>query len=159
MSRYLDDAINTLLNLIWASKVYKELDSCDIYLRSTCQKHLFAERRLSVLKRKITKYKKGREVKQYNEFPTITYPSALPIEMEFDHCILSLRSCLEHLAQLINALVPLGLSPRQTQGKVSVSLKSVIDTIRNNEQFNRNIHLAGLSSFLESEVKQNWSQK
>lgn len=148
MSQALGDIINTLLEQIWGSKEGAECDSCVIYLRSTCQKHLFAEERLKSLTKEIERYI---QTVQDNQVP-----SSLNIEMEFDHCVLSLRSCLEHLAQLINAVIPLNLSPKATKGQTHVTLKNVIEEIRKNEILKNNEYLLSLSSYLNSETEKDW---
>jgi len=136
-----------------ANKEGVDCDLCLIYLRSTAQKHLFAEKRLKSLNRKIAGYRQKCEVNQYGG---ITWPVTLYIEMDFDHCVLSLRSSLEHLAQLINAIVPLNLAPKRTKGKTHVTLDKVIEEINGNDQLRSNEYLSSLSSFLKSEMEENW---
>lgn len=154
MSRGLDNIINDLLVLIWNKKEGINRDSCMIYLRSICQKHLFAERRLATLQRKITNYKQKVEAKQHDG--GITYPAMLNIEMDFDHCIVSLRSSLEHLAQLINAIVALGLSPKIIKGQTHVTLQNVAHEIENIGLSKSIMCLHKLSSFLKCEMNKEW---
>ena len=75
----------------------------------------------------------------------VSYPqNVLSIEMDFDHCILSLRSSLEHLAQLLNATIPLNLLPKGNASE-SVNLRRVIDAIANNQQLKNIQYLNELS--------------
>lgn len=148
MSQDLDDIINALLSQIWDSKEGNERYLCEIYLQSTCQKHLFAEKRLESLVKHIEDY-----TQRYKENEVL---DRLSIEMDFDHCVLSLRSSLEHLAQLINAIIPLNLSPKVTKGQISVSLKSIIEEMRKNELLKSNENVLNLSSYLQSEIEKDW---
>ena len=141
MSQDLGDIINDLLGKILANKRGVECDLCVIYLRSTAQKHLFAEERLKALNRKIAGYRKKCEVNQYGG---ITWPATLYIEMDFDHCVLSLRSSLEHLAQLINTIVSLNLVAKRTKGEAHVTLGRVIKKIKENDLLRSNEHLSSL---------------
>ena len=156
MSQNLDNPINILLEQILGSKEGDDRDLCVIYLRSTCQKHLFAEKRLKSLRKRIAEYKRNRRVKQYDTFTVTTWPVTLYIEMDFDHCVLSLRSSLDHLAQLINAIIPLKLSSRVTRGETHVTLKNVIGEIRKNNLLKNNECLSNLSSCLNSEMEKDW---
>jgi len=145
MSEKLDDIVNDLVyQVISATGSYE-------YLDSTCQKHLFAERRLITLKRKITNYK--RRIGFRNSITS--FPDTLSIEMDFDHCISSLRSSLEHLAQLINSVVQLDLKSTG-YGKDTVSLQNVINTIDDKLDFKNNQNLSELSRFLENEINKDW---
>lgn len=145
MSEDLDDIINTLLEQIWDIKQGHDRDACQIYLRSTCQKLLFAEKRIESLNSEVERYIQTLRNKQI--------ASTLNIEMEFDHCVLSLRSCLEHLAQLINAIIPLNLAPRITKGKKPVTLSNVIDELPRNKLSKNSECLLKLSSYLRNEVE------
>jgi len=68
---------------------------------------------------------------------------------------LSLRSSLEHLAQLINAIIPLNLSPKGKASE-SVNLKRVICLIANNPSMKSISCLDKLSLNLEKEMQSNW---
>ena len=148
MSRDLDYPINILLEKIYERKHGADRDLCEIYLRSTCQKHLFAENRLRSLTKEVEGYIQTVKDNQV--------PGPLNIEMDFDHCVLSLRSSLEHLAQLINAIIPLNLSPKATKGETHVTLKNVIEEIRENDPLKNNECLSNLSSYLNSEMEKDW---
>ncbi len=141
------------LNDITSDLVYQVFSATDTYdyLDSTCQKHLFAERRLITLKRKITEYKKRIEYRN----GITSFPSPLSIEMDLDHCISSLRSSLEHLAQLINSVVQLGLQSTG-YGIDTVSLQNIVNAIDDNSKFKNNPYLSKLSSFLRNEMGQDW---
>ena len=155
MRQNLDDIIYTLMAQIWDSKKGIDRQWCVIYLRSTFQKYLFAERRLKRLTEEIEGYiqtvQDDIQTTQYNQVP-----SSLNIEMDFDHCVLSLRSSLEHLAQLINVIIPLNLSPKATKGETHVTLKNVIGEIRRNDLLKSNECLSNLSSYLSSEMEKDW---
>ena len=145
MSERLDDIVSDLVcQVISATGTYE-------YLDSTCQKHLFAERRLSTLKRKITNYKRRIEYRN----GITSFPDTLSVEMDLDHCISSLRSSLEHLAQLINSVVRLGLQSTG-YGKDTVSLQNVINAIDGSPKFKNNPNLSKLSSFLRNEMGKDW---
>lgn len=145
MSKKLDDIINDLLSpVVSATGTYE-------YLDSICQKHLFAKKRLISLKRKITNYKKRIEYRKY----ITSFPDTTSIEMDLDHCISSLRSSLEHLAQLINSVAHLGLKPTGYD-KDSVSLRNVINAIDCNTKHKNNQNLSKLSSFLRNEMNKDW---
>lgn len=149
MSKRLDDISSSLPYQV--IQVINETGSIH-YLDSIGQKHLFAERRLITLKQKIIRYKKKME---YSDGMPSSFPSALSIEMDFDHCILSLRSSLEHLAQLINSVAKLGLLPTG-DSRNAVSLKNVTKKIDNNPEFKNNDHLFQLSVFLNEEMGEDW---
>ena len=145
MSKRLDDIVSDLLyQVIRATGTYD-------YLDSACSKQLYAERRLITLKRKITNYKSKIE---YRNGTTI-FADTTSIEMDLDHCILSLRSSLEHLAQLINSVAQLGLQPTGL-GKDTVSLRNVVNTINDSPKFKNNQYLSKLSSFLGNEMDKDW---
>ncbi len=145
MSKRLDDIHSDLIyQVIRATGTYDYSDSAG-------QKHLFAERRLITLKGKIAKYKRRIE---YGNGPT-SFPSPLSVEMDFDHCILSLRSSLEHLAQLINSAVKLNLQPTGL-GRDTVSLQNIVNAIDDSSKFKNNQYLSKLSSFLRNEMNKDW---
>lgn len=148
MSQDLDDIINDLWTLIVHNREGADRYSCGIYLRSTCQKHLFAESRLESLAKYIEEYTQ--------KWKSNEVLDRLYIEMDFDHCILSLRSSLGHLAQLINAIIPLNLSPKVIKGETHVTLKNVIEKIEQNDLLKNNKCLTNLSSYLNSEMEKNW---
>lgn len=156
MSQEFDDIINTLLSQIWDITEVGTRHLCELYLRSSCQKLLFAETRLRSLRGKVAYHKRGRKVVHREGYYEVNYPqNVLSIEMDFDHCILSLRSSLEHLAQLVNAIVPLNLLPK---GKVSesVNLRRVIGTIADTQQLKNIQYLSELSSKLRRVSESNW---
>jgi bacterioferritin (cytochrome b1) len=148
MSQDLDNIINTLWDQIRGIKKGDDCDLCEIYLRSTCQKHLFAEERLKSLTKEIERF--IQTVRDKQEL------SSFNIEMDFDHCVLSLRSSLEHLAQLINAIIPLNLSPKFTRDETLVTLSNVTDEIKNNDLSKNNKCLCNLSSYLKLEMEKDW---
>ncbi|HEY78712.1 MAG TPA: hypothetical protein G4O09_06330 [Dehalococcoidia bacterium] len=126
---------------------------CEIYLASATQKHLFAERRLRSLRGKITEYKrKSSRIDEHTR--SRNYPNRLPIEMDFDHCILSLRSSLEHLAQLVNAVICLGIPA--TGYHESVSLQRVISKLDKETLVQGYSCLSNLSLYLSKVKNSNW---
>jgi len=156
MSQDFNDIINTLWSQIWGSMEVDARHLCELYLRSACQKLLFAETRLRSLRGKIAYHKRRRTIVQREGYYEVNYPeNKLSIEMDFDHCILSLRSSLEHLAQLVNAVIPLNLSPKGKASE-SVSLKKVIEAIVENESLKSIPYLSKLSSYLQEEMESDW---
>lgn len=147
MSKRLDDAEYDLL-----SQLTPGSDDYD-YFNSANLKYRYAEKRLISLRRKITNYKERVEVRYGGS--VIMFPDPLPIEMDLDHCITSLRSSMEHLAQLINSVVKLGLKP-VGYGKDIVSPQNVIDAINNSLKSKKDQYLSKLSSFLGNEIHKDW---
>ena len=151
-SQDFDDIINTLLSQIWSLKERDARYLCELYLRSACQKHLFAETRLKNLRSKIAYRKRRYTIVKHEGYVEARYPqNTLSIEMDFDHCILSLRSSLEHLAQLVNALIPLNLPPKG-KTRESVNLKRVIDILHNTPSLRSIPSLDELSTNLRIET-------
>ena len=145
MSKRLDDIVGDLAyQVIRATGTYE-------YLDSICLKYSFAERRLITLKRKITSYKRKIE---YRNNITV-FPDTSSVEMDLDHCILSMRSSLEHLAQLINSVVPLGLQSTG-YGRNTVSLQNIINAIDGSPKFKNNPNLSELSSLLKNAMGKHW---
>ena len=145
MSKRLDDIVNDLLYQVFSATGTYE------YLDSVCQKHLFAEERLTTLKRKITNYKRRIEYRNY----ITSFPDTTSIEMDLDHCISSLRSSLEHLSQLINSVAQLDLQPTGYD-KDAVSLRNVIKAIDCKPKFKNNQNLSKLSLLLRNEMGKDW---
>ena len=145
MSQEFDDIINDLLTEIWSKKEKGIISGeCEIYLRSACQKHLFAEKRAEAIKKDISDYKSDQKVRDSI--------GTLQIEMDFDHCIISLRSSVEHLAQLINAIVGIGLSPTRQHGSNTVNLYKVKDALLKKDDAN----LRALGDLLKNLSDQDW---
>jgi hypothetical protein len=147
MSKRLDDINDELLcQIIRATGDYD-------YLRSATLKYLYAEKRLVSLGRKIADYKRRVEFRN----GITMFPSTLSIEMDLDHCIASLRSSLEHLAQLINCVVKLGLQPTgHVKDKKTVSLPNVVEAIRDRLKSENNQYLSDLSELLSGEKDKDW---
>jgi len=145
MSQEFSDTINDLLTEIWSKKEEGIIShECEIYLRSACQKQLFAEKRAEAIKKDIIDYQSDQKVRDSI--------GTLQIEMDFDHCIISLRSSIEHLAQLINAIVGMGLSPTRKQGSNTVDLYKVRDALLKSTDAN----LSGLGGLLKDLTDQDW---
>ena len=154
--RDFSDIINVLWSQIMGCMEVEELSTCLIYLESACQKHLFAEKRLNSIKSKIQYRKCNYSVVKKDGYNLINLPqNRFSISMDFDHCILSLRSSLEHLAQLFNASIPLGL-PSRGRISESASLENVIKTTNTVGSFKSNTHLSELLRFLQAEINKDW---
>lgn len=151
MSGRLDEAEYDLL-----SQLTPGSDDYD-YLNSASLKYRYAERRLNSLRRKITNYKKRVKVRAGGS--VIMFPDTLPIEMDLDHCIASLRSSMEHLAQLINSVVKLGLKPMRNGKGILVSPQNVVNAMNGNPELRKDQHLSKLSSFLGSEIHKGWHKE
>ena len=148
MSKRLDDILSYL--------VYQTVGVGEIgyneYLDSASQKYLFAEKRLITLKEK--EKRNQRKIGYWGSTPG-SFPSPLSVEMDLDHCIISLRSSLEHLAQLINSVVKLGLQPTG-RGEGTVELQRVVNKIGGSSKFTDNPYLSELSYFLRNEMDKDW---
>lgn len=147
MSRRLCNAEFDLL-----SKLTPATDDYD-YLNSASLKYRYAKQRLISIRRKITNYKKRVETR--NGGSIIMFPDPIYIEMDLDHCVTSLRSSIEHLAQLINSVVELGLTP-VGHGQGIVSPQGVVDAMNCSPKVKKDRHLSSLSSFLRNEIDQDW---
>jgi len=147
MSKRLEDAEYDLL-----SELTPHSDDYD-YLASASLKYRYAEKRLISLRRKITNYKKRVEIRYGGSL--IMFPDTSPIEMDLDHCITSLRSSIEHLAQLINSVVKLRLKP-VGYGKGIVSFQNVVDAMNGCPNLKKDQYLSKLSSFLGNKIQQDW---
>lgn len=146
MSKRLDDIVYDLIPRVFdATGDYKHLDSI-------CLKYIFAEKRLITLKRKIKNYKRRIEYRN----GIIRFPDTSSIEMDLDHCISSLRSSLEHLAQLINFVLQLGLQPTRHGKDTVVSLLNVVNAIDDSCKSKDNQYLSKLSCFLRNEMDKEW---
>jgi hypothetical protein len=115
MSNTFGNSINDLWSLI------RHDNTCEIYLRSAAQKHLFAEKRAEQLHSDITEFKASTSIRE-----TI---GTLHIEMNFEHGVSSLRSSIEHLAQLINGVANLGLAQTRRQGSNIIDIYKVRDIL------------------------------
>ena len=148
MSQLLDNIVNSLLERILIVLDSDDGESCAYYLRSTCKKLLFAEERLKCLVKHIEEYRQKFERREILD--------RLFIEMDFDHLIQSLRSSLEHLAQSINAVIPLTLANAVTPIRAIINLKSVVVELKRYNQLQENTHLAELCSYLDKRVVEDW---
>lgn len=133
-----DDAINDLWTLV------AKASDAEIYLRSACQKLLFAQTRQKSLCKNIQNFKANKTTRE-----TI---GTLNIEMDFDHCINSLRSSIEHLAQLINSITCLGLSPNRKLGKDEVTIYKVKEKLLGSVS----LELQELGKLLEKVIAEDW---
>lgn len=125
----------------------------EIYLRSVNQKRLFAKKRRAYLKRAIAKYSQKEEVSVEGDYTvTVRRATSFAMEIEFDHCIVSLRSCIEHLLQLINHVASLGLVPTSYNRSDRVDIDNVIHRSKscNSAVLNR------LGNYLDKEKQEAW---
>ncbi len=157
MSQKFSEIINVLLSQIFDITDVDTRQLSRLYLGSSYKKLLFAKRRLKSLRSRIAYLSRGYMVELPGGDAQVKFPqSALSIEMDFDHCILSLRSSLEHLAQLVNVIVPLGLKPTRGKNRETVSFDAVINAIVRSHELESVEYLKELSLNLQSEIKDNW---
>lgn len=124
-----------------------------IYLRSINQKRLFARKRTTYIKRAIAKYSQKEKVSVKGDYTLIVRrATSFAIEIEFDHCIVSLRSCIEHLLQLINHVTSLNLVPTSYDRSDRVDFDNVVHRLKscNNAVLNR------LGNYLDKEKQKDW---
>jgi hypothetical protein len=138
MSTEFDDAINDLWSLI------QKNDDAVNYLRSASGKLLFAQARLQSMRKHIEDFKAHQEIRD-----TV---GALNVDMDFDHCISSLRSSIEHLLQLINSVADLGLSPLREKGENIVSIKNVAEKLSESD----NSELKEVAPVLDETINESW---
>ena len=160
MSKDFDNIVNMLLSQIMGSMKEDARRQCELYLRSACQKHLFAVARLRSLSGRIAYHRregKVEEAEQLEGYQVVLCPPNRPAveEMDFDHCVMSLRSSLEHLAQLVNAVIPLNL-PSKGKASEAVSLKRVTDEIANRQSLKSIPPLSKLFKYLHKEMDKDW---
>lgn len=138
MSAEFDDAINDLWSLI------QKNDDAVNYLRSASGKLLFAQARLESMRKHIEDFKAHQEIRD-----TI---GTLNVEMDFDHCISSLRSSIEHLLQLINSVANLGLSPLGKMGGNIVEIKNVAKKLSEGDSS----ELKEVATVLDGTINESW---
>lgn len=124
----------------------------NIYLRSTNQKRLFARKRALYLNRAISKYSKIHVMYYGNTQVNTRKTTLFSLEIEFDHLVLSLRSSIEHLMQLINFVADLGLYPTSNDRKIAVNVNNVIEKL--NTKTNK--VLKKLGRYIKKEKSKNW---
>ena len=158
MSRFkiVEDTIYDSFKVVRKYKTGFELVDCFHYLTSIRLKHKFARKRLIVLKRKKTYYMKRRVEEYYNRAIRTTWPDYYSILMEFDHCVISLRSSLEHLLQLINLVIPLGLAPQRKSKEQVVGIATVITAMSANRHIKQNNILGQLRENMKELQNQSW---
>ncbi len=123
-----------------------------IYLRSLNQKRLFAKKRAMYLKRAIVKYNQKQTVWVVNLPLTTRKATSFSMEIEFDHFVVSLRSCIEHLMQLINFIANLGLCPTSYDRHYTVNTDNVISHLKSTQ----NVILNRLARYFEKEKGKDW---
>jgi hypothetical protein len=138
MSAEFDDAITDLRSLI------QKNDDAVNYLRSASGKLLFAQARLESMRKHIEDFKAHQEIRD-----TV---GTLNVEMDFDHCISSLRSSIEHLLQLINSVANLGLSPLREKGENIVSIKNVAEKLSESDSS----ELKEVALVLDGTINESW---
>ena len=123
-----------------------------IYLRSINQKRLFARKRVVYIKRAIAKYKQKEKVSAKGGYTlTVRKATSFDIEIDFDHCIASLRSCVEHLMQLINNIAGLNLTPTSYK-----SDRVDIDNVIRGLNSSNNAILQRLGNYFDKEKQKDW---
>ncbi len=128
-----------LLPVIWNRPSF-------IYLRSINQKRLFARKRTTYLKRAVGKYVQDDDTSRTRRIASFN------TEIEFDHCIISLRSCLEHLMQLINSVAGLQLVANSNNRTDRVDIDNIIHGLKNNND----AILNRLGNYLDKEKQKDW---
>jgi len=104
------------------------------------------------IKRAIAKYNQKEKVSVKGEYIlTVRKATSFDIEIEFDHCIVSLRSCIEHLMQLINHVAGLNLAPASYKAD-RVDIDNVIRGLKNHS----NAVLRRLGDYLDKEKQKDW---
>ena len=123
-----------------------------IYLRSINQKRLFSRKRLMLLKKAIAKYNQKQTISTKKGSFQMRKTTSFSMEIEFDHFVVSLRSYIEHLMQLINSIADLGLNPISYKRDDRVDIDNVITLSKksNNTIINR------LGNYLVKEKKKDW---
>jgi hypothetical protein len=61
--------------------------------------------------------------------------------MELDHCVVCLRSLIEHLLQLINVIIPQGLSPQRKGKRKAIDIDTIISVMNDSEPCKNNVVL------------------
>ena len=115
---------------------------------------MFARKRRTYVKRAIVKYSQKVTVPQpvkAGYIVSLRKGTSFAIEIEFDHCIVSLRSCIEHLLQLINHVANLGLVPTSYRND-RVNIDNVIRGLKSHN----NSVLKRLGNYLEKEKQSDW---
>ena len=156
MSKKFDEIISILLSQLLKIADIDTRQLSRLYLGSSYKKLLFAKRRLKSLRSRIAYLSRGYMVELPGGDLQLKFPQkTLSIEMDFDHCIVSLRSSLEHLAQLVNVTLSLGLKPRG-KNREAVSFNAVINAIEGNHKLKSVEYLKELASNLKREKEDNW---
>ena len=139
-----EDTISICFKAVRKYKTGSQLVQCFQYLTSIRLKYKFAKKRLTILKRKKAYYMRSRVEEYTKDSLKTTWPDNYAVLMEFDHCVTSLRSSLEHFFQLTNVLISLGLAPLRKFGEPEVSISAVISAMDKNELCNTNVTLRQL---------------
>lgn len=127
-----------------------------IYLRSINQKRLFARKRMAHAKRAIAKYNQKEHVTVEGDYTlTVRQAASFDIEIEFDHFVVSSRSCIEHLMQLINCVAALNLIPTSHNRTDRVDIDNIIHGLKNH---NSAIFIR-LGYYLDREKQKDWYKK
>lgn len=156
MNKNFESEIIDFIKNVRKYKTGHELNQYFDYLGSIRLKYKFAKSRLIKMKRGETCYKKKRLEEHGEGYIKTTWPDNYAILMEFDHCVISLRSLLEHLLQLINLAIPLGLSPRQKQNIPSVSIGAILVKMNGSERCQNNAVLNELKRNIQELRDQYW---
>lgn len=156
-SARLEDTIAKCFKTVRGCRTGFDLVHCFEYLTSIRLKHKFARSRLATLKRKKAHYMKTRIEEFSAKVTKTTWPDNYSVLMEFDHCIISLRSSVEHLLQLVNVVAELELVPKRSRGKeAAVGISVVIAAMDKNRLFDQCDVLRELRENIRSLKSQPW---
>ena len=122
---------------------------CRIYLRSVNQKRLFAMTRARYVRNALKKYS---ETVTDKYGTTMRGTTSFPVEIQLDHFIVSSRSCIEHLLQLINCYAKLGLAPTSHIRSDKVDIDNVISRLLSSND----VILNKLGEYINKEKKEGW---
>jgi hypothetical protein len=121
---------------------------CADYLRVACQKCLFAQERLKSLLKNVDEYKKRLDRREIL--------NSLYLAMDYDHLLISLRSSLEHLSKLINAVISQSSSNRSLLYQEIDNLRSTASVLKENAELPKDSSLHKLSGYLSERINQAW---
>ena len=108
---------------------------------------------MAYIKRAIAKYNKKEKVSVKGGYTlTVRKATSFDVEIEFDHFIVSSRSCIEHLMQLINCVAGLNLAPTSYNRIDKVDIDNVIHGLKNRN----NAVLDRLGNYLCKEKQRDW---
>ena len=142
------DVIDSLWQRIMMTLQGHDGELCAGYLRASWQKMLFAEGRLESLVQHVDTYKRKLDSRQILD--------SLPLAMDYDHLLISLRSSLQNTAYLVNTiLLPGELTPPVAPGD-DIDLRTVLDTLEQSNQSGRDASADRLVQYLKIKLDEPW---